>query len=86
MRVALFIRAIAFLTLRAPVGVFALWYANAQTNGGLGELYRRIVERGEVASGLAAAAAFNTFAFTIMNFIWTAQAIRVSMGSKKKAD
>lgn len=83
MRFALISRAVAFLALRAPVGLFAFGYAHFQTKGGLAGLWRRIFVNKEVQEPVAVATALNTLAFTIFNMYWTMQAIKASSKGKK---
>jgi hypothetical protein len=84
MKFALALRAVAFLTLRAPIGLFALLYANKQTQGGLRELLRRLFIDKEVPAFLAVGTSINTLAFTFFNFLWTVQAIKASLKTKIK--
>lgn len=86
MKFALALRAVAFLTLRAPVGLFAFLYANKQTQGGLRELLRRVFIDKEVPAILAVGTSVNTVAFTFFNFLWTAQAIKASLKTKNKPE
>lgn len=86
MKFALALRAIAFLTLRAPIGFFIFLYANKQTPGGLRELLRRIFVNKEVPTFLATGTSINTLAFTFFNLLWTTQAIKVSLMSKKRGE
>lgn len=79
MRAALLARAIAFLTLRAPIGLLTFAYAHTNTKGGLQALWRRLFVNKEVNQFVSRAAAFNVSAFTIMNLLWTYQAVKVAM-------
>ena len=84
MRFALIARAVAFLTLRAPVGLFAFAYAHMQTQGGLAGLWRRIFVNKEIQSPVATATGLNTVAFTLFNMYWTMQAIKASSKGGRK--
>jgi len=86
MKFALALRAVAFLTLRAPIGIFTFLYANKQTQGGLRELLRRIFVNKEVPAFLAAGTSLNTLAFSFFNFLWTAQAIKASLKTRNKPE
>lgn len=84
MRFALITRAVAFLALRAPVGLFAFGYAHTQTKGGLAGLWRSIFVNNEIQGPVAVATALNTIAFTIFNMYWTLQAIKASSKGGRK--
>ena len=86
MKFALALRAAAFLTLRAPIGVFAFMYSHMQTPGGFRELLRRIFVTKEVPTLLAAGTTINTIAFSIFNLLWTIQAIKASLKVKSKRE
>ncbi|KAG8827002.1 hypothetical protein FRC18_009940 [Serendipita sp. 400] len=83
MRHLLIFRAIAFLLIRAPIGVTTVAYAHKQTKDGIVALYRtmtkgigtnRIAGRGTV---------INTTVFTILNLIWTLQAAKAVLSKKQ---
>ncbi|PVF99692.1 hypothetical protein CPB86DRAFT_783311 [Serendipita vermifera] len=84
MKLALFIRAVAFLLVRAPMGIMGLLYAHYQTRGGLVELWNRVIVRREVPLVLGAGTFANTLAFMAFNMLWTIQAIKASAKASKK--
>jgi hypothetical protein len=84
MKLALFIRAVAFLVVRAPMGFMGLLYAHVQTNGGLPMLWERVIKRREVPLVLGAGTFANTLAFMAFNMLWTIQAIKASAKVSKK--
>lgn len=80
MRIALLARAIGFVVLRAPIAPFAATYAIKNTPGGLSEIVRRLAyETHKVVTG---GITVNYTVFSIINLVWTLQAIRVSRGRK----
>jgi hypothetical protein len=83
MRFALIVRAIAFITLRAPAGFLAVVYAHTQTQGGLVGLWRKVFVEKQVLGPVAVLTALNTLAFTVFNMHWTLQAIKASTNGKK---
>ncbi|KAG8778434.1 hypothetical protein FRC16_003841 [Serendipita sp. 398] len=86
MRVALITRAVAFLAIRAPIGIFTMAYAHNQTKGGLPALLNRIYTGRETSRIFATGVFLNTMAFAIMNLIWTIQAIKASTKGRKKEE
>ncbi|KAG8811916.1 hypothetical protein FRC17_002278 [Serendipita sp. 399] len=84
MRVALIVRAVAFLAIRAPIGIFTVAYAHNQTGGGLPALFRRVYADKEAGRIFATGVFLNSLAFAIMNLVWTIQAIKASTKEEKK--
>ncbi|CAG7852512.1 SubName: Full=Uncharacterized protein {ECO:0000313/EMBL:CCA73503.1} [Serendipita indica DSM 11827] len=80
------VRAVAFLIIRAPIGFTSVAYAHRQTKGGIIALWRRLFVREEVKpTFLPYGTAFNTILFSVLNLIWTAQALRANLkGSEHK--
>ncbi|KAG8811917.1 hypothetical protein FRC17_002279 [Serendipita sp. 399] len=82
MRTLVICRAVAFLLVRAPIGVTTAAYAHKQTKIGIVALYKAMLKGRDINAVAGRGTVINTTAFTILNLVWALQAVKAV--SKKK--
>jgi len=74
LKIALWSRALLFVTARTPIGPLALWYATRQHQSSLSDFWR--VTGANVPPIVKYATSFNVLVFTMLNLYWTLKSIQ----------